>query len=155
MSIAGGELGISHPQVNDFLSVTLDGTARSSVSSIEPFMVTDARGTGAGWEVSIQASQFREWDEGGYLAEARDLPLGSLALSDVSVSPQGTDSAVATVPSGPLVIDGRATSLAAAAPGTGMGSYVFTVGELTLTVPAGAYAARYRSEIAISVTSGP
>ena len=43
----------------------------------------------------------------------------------------------------------------AAADGSGQGSYVFTPGLLTLSVPASAYAGTYTSTVTVSVISGP
>ena len=154
--VSGGALGVSpEPAVADFVVVTLDGTARASTSSMDPFVVTDARGKGAGWSVTIQASRFREWDGTAYVTGARSLPMGSLAMPAPAVAAQGTDSPPPLVTSGPYAIDGATVTFATAVAGTGMGSYAFFPGDLVLTVPASAYATTYRSEIAISITSGP
>lgn len=154
--VSGGTLGLSPaPAVRDFVVVTLDGTARTTTSSMDPFLVTDARGTGAGWKVTVQASRLRQWDGAVYVAGGWSLPMGSLAMPAPSVAARGTDSAPPAVTSGPYVIDGATVTVATAGEGTGMGSYAFTPGELVLAVPARAYASTYRSEIAISITSGP
>lgn len=156
MVVTGGGLGISpQPAVSDFVMVALDGTARSTTSHMDPFVVTDARGSGAGWGVTIQASTFREWDGTAYISGGGSLPTGSLAMTSVLVAAEGTDSPPPLVAEGPYIIDGATVVLATAPGGTGMGSYGFTPGSLVLTVPAGAYAATYRSEIAISITSSP
>lgn len=156
MVVSAGALGLSpEPAVGDFVVVTLDGTVRTTTSSMDPFSVTDARGSGTGWKVTIQASRFRQWDGGAYVAGGRDLPAGSLAMPAPQVTAQGTDSAFPVVTPGPYAIDGATITVAVAGAGAGMGTYAFTPADLTLTVPAGAYAATYRSEIAISITSGP
>lgn len=156
VSVSGGALALSpDTAVHDFVIVTLDGTARSTTAHMDAFTVTDARGTGAGWDVAIQVSTFQEWNGSGYVARGRSLPSGSLAMSAPEVTRDGTDSPPPVVTPGPYTIDGATTIVASAPPGTGMGSYTFVPGDLVLTVPAGTYAATYRSELAISVISGP
>jgi hypothetical protein len=68
----------------------------------------------------------------------------------------GTGSAPPEVASGPSHIDGFSAVIARAAGGTGMGTYLFSApGPLILTVPASVYAGTYRSELSVSVISGP
>lgn len=156
VTVSPGALGMSpQPAVHDFVVVTLDGTTRTTTSRMDPFMVTDARGGGAGWDITVQASTFQEWNGTAYVATGRSLPTGSLAMPAPDVHADGTDSPPPVVTPGPFAIDGAIVILATAPPGTGMGSYSFVPHDLVLTVPASAYATTYRSEIAISVTSGP
>jgi len=77
--VSGGSLGLSSaPAVGDFVLVRLDGSARQTHAALDDFSVVDARGTGAGWTVSVQATQFREWDGTFYAADGKTLPKGSL-----------------------------------------------------------------------------
>lgn len=154
-TVSAGALALSPAPVILGFSVTLDGTARSMASSMDGFAVTDARGTGAGWAVTVQATTFREWDGAAYVAGGRTLPNGSLAMAAPAVAPTGTDSPGPVVAPGSQAIDGATIVLARAAADTGMGTYTFTPGDLALTVPASTYAGTYRSEIAVTVASGP
>lgn len=156
VSISGGALTVTAPEVNEFPTVILDGTAQTVHAPLEPFTVTDARGTGHGWTVSLQATPFREWDGTGYVTDGRALPPGSLLLEGLSVTADGTDSDGPTVVAGPYVLDGPAVTVATATAGSGMGTFTFDpTAALAVSVPAHAYARAYRSELSISVTSGP
>ena len=74
-----------------------------------------------------------------------------------TVAANGTSSGVPTIIAGPYTIDsGSAVKIASAAADNGMGVYNFTQGgTLTLSIPANAYAASYRSEVTVSAVSGP
>lgn len=138
--------------VSDFAPVTLDGTTKTTTATMSDFSVTDAGG--AGWHVTVQATQFREFDvvAGQYVTGGRTLPAGSLTMSAPTVTPAA---ASITVPAGPHAIDGASVQLASAAAGT-TGTYDFTQGgPLTLALSASAYARTYRSEVTIAVASGP
>ena len=156
VAVSAGALGVSAPAVNDFAVVVLDGAAQTAHTSLQPFSVTDARGSGQGWTLSLQATPFREWDGTAYVPDGKTLPPGSLTLAGVSVTAAATDSDAPTVVAGPYPLDGPAVTVAAAAAGAGMGTFTFEpTGELAVAVPAHAYARAYRSELSISVASGP
>lgn len=152
----GAGLTLALPTVGDFGVVTVDGTARPAEARFGPFTVTDARGSGDGWTVTVQGTPFRAWDGAGYVPGGASLPPGSLTLPGLAVVADGTDSPAPAVAAGPYTLDGTAATVAHARPGTGMGRYTFTpTARLHVTVPAGAYAGRYRSAVSVSVTSGP
>jgi hypothetical protein len=145
-----GSLDVTTPDVDDFADITLNGTALTTTATMETFTVTDSRGTGVGWNVTVQATQFMS---GGHT-----LPLGSVSMPQPNVAkstPQST--ALPAIMSGPYAIDGiSAVKIAsAAADGSGEGSYIFTPGLLTLSVPASTYAGTYTSTVTVSVISGP
>lgn len=153
---AGSGVTVDVPAVGDFGVVTLDGAARSAEARFGPFTVTDARGSGQGWTVTLQGTAFRAWDGTGYVPGGAFLPSGSLILPGLAVTPDGTDSPAPGVAAGPYPLDGAAVTVAQASPGTGMGRYTFTpTAGLTVIVPASASAGRYRSTVSVSVTSGP
>jgi hypothetical protein len=138
--------------VSDFAPVTLDGTAKTTTAPMSNFSVTDA--SGGGWHITVQATQFREFDgvTGQYIAGGKTLPPGSLTMPAPTVIPAA---ASITIPAGPHAIDGASVLLATAAANT-RGTYNFTHGgPLTLILPSSAYARTYRSEVLIAVTSGP
>lgn len=156
VSVWSGSLAVTAPAVNDFALVTLDGTAQVAHAPLEQFSVTDARGSGRGWTLTLQATPFREWDGTGYVSGGKGLPAGSLGLDGLTVVAHGTDSRPPVVSPGPYRLDGPAVTVATAPAGTGMGTFVFeATTSLAVAVPAHAFARTYRSELAISVTSGP
>ncbi len=158
ITINGGSLNLSAVTLSDFAPVTLSGSATTAMTTMNPFTVTDASGTGAGWNVTVQATQFKEYVGGTYVSGGKTLALSSLSMAAPTVAANGTSSAAPAMTSGPYVIDsGSAVKIASAAVGNGMGAYDFTPGAngLTLSIPANAYATSYRSEITVSAISGP
>ena len=159
VTITGGSLAITNPAVANFSGVTLNGEAQSATAVMDGFSVTDARATGAGWNVTVGASQFAEWDGTEYVASGRTLPASSLSMPLVSVAKGDVSSSgLPSITAGPYTIDsGSSVEIAsAAADGSGMGDYDFTQGgSLTLSVPASAYATTYRSTVTVSVATGP
>ncbi|MBA3432219.1 MAG: hypothetical protein H0U16_12165, partial [Actinobacteria bacterium] len=92
-----------------------------------------------------------------YVPLGKQLPASALSMPAPSVSPNGTTSASPSITSGPYTIDsGSAVKIASAATNAGMGTYDFTQGgSLTLSVPADATAATYRSDVTFSTVTGP
>lgn len=158
IDVIGGTLSVTNPTVADFANLTLDGTAQTVTTSMDNFAVTDARGTGAGWRVQVNATQFCEWDallSTCVLLDGKTLPTGSLSMPAPSVAANGTTSPVPSLTSGPYAIDGSTVTIASAAADEGMGMYDFTTGNLSLSVPASAYARTYKSTVTVSTISGP
>lgn len=149
-------LNITAITVSDFTPVTLSGTLTTTTATMSDFSVTDSRGTGEGWNVVVQGTTFAEWNGASYVAGGRTLPPGSLSMTAPSVSSTEASPSPPAMTAGPYPIDGYAVKIASAAAGSGQGTYTFTQsGPLTLTVVAAAYARIYRSEITVSVASGP
>jgi hypothetical protein len=111
------------------------------------FTVTDATGSGAGWHVTVQATQF---DNGS----GDTFPQGSLSMDEPGVA--GADPPSMT--GGPYDIDvAGAVTIASAIAGDGMGAYNFTPGAsgLTVTIPATALVDTYTSTVTVDLISGP
>lgn len=156
ITINGGTLNISAMTVGDFAPVTLTGSVTNVTAGMTPFTLTDARGLGAGWNITVQATQFREYLAGAYVGSGKTLATSSLSMPQPTVAANGTSSAVPTITSGPYTIDsGSAVKIASAAADAGMGAYNFSPEDLTLSIPANAYATTYRSEVTVSAVSGP
>jgi hypothetical protein len=146
--VTGGNLGITTPAAGDFIGVSLDGTAQQTTASLAGFSVTDPRGTGSGWHVTAQATQFT--------GSSHNLAASSLTMSQPSVTPNGTTSPAPTVATGPYMIDvASAVQIASADTDQGMGQYDFGATTLTLTIPANTYADTYNSTVTISVVTAP
>ena len=155
--VSAGSLSITSPTVANFTAVTLDGTAETTTAAMDAFSVTDARGTGAGWNTTVQATQFAEHNGTIYVASGKTLAQNSLSMPAPTVAANGTDSANPTITAGPYSIDDTAAvKVASAATNDGMGTYNFTQsGPLTLSIPSTAYATTYRSDVTVSVVTGP
>jgi hypothetical protein len=146
----GGTLAVTTPTVGDFTGVTLNGSAQSTTASMGTFNVIDARGTGVGWNVTVQATQFT--------MSGHTLPMDSISMPAPTVAKiAATSGNTPSITTGPYLIDDASAVkiTSAAADGTGMGSYTFTPGALTLSIPANAYAGTYTSTVTVSVVTGP
>lgn len=155
-SVYAQSLGITSVTVTDFSSVSLGGSLSKTTATMSDFSVSDTRGTGEGWNVVVQGTAFAQWNGTAYVGGGKKLPAGSLSMPAPTVSSSEATPAPPTVTPGPYLIDGHAVKIASASPGAGQGTYSFTqTGPLTLTVVAAAYEGTYRSEITVSVASGP
>jgi hypothetical protein len=158
ITITSGTYSMTEMTVADFTGVTLDGVATYDHSRPSDFSVTDLRGLGSGWNITVQATQFREYIGGGYVASGKKLAPSSLSMPNPTVEYDGTGSPGPTIVAGPYIIDsGSAVKIATAAVGDGMGKYDFTQDSegLSMSIPANADAGSYRSEITVSLVNGP
>jgi hypothetical protein len=153
--VTGGSLEIDDLLIADFNPITLDGTTQDTSAVVTAMALTDSRGTGDGWNVSLKASQF---EHGTILGEK--LPLDSLALGTVSiVEKEGVTGSTAIA--GIAILGGTIDNVAGVvilnAPGDeGMGTYTVNMEDMTLTLkPATTYAGTYTSTVTMTFTSGP
>jgi len=141
-------------------SVSYSTSAQPS-SGTMTLTATDGSGTNAGWNVTIQASDFG-WSAGGTGAvggtaiPAADFSLTSAAAPTLTdggqpVDPTGGPLVPATSPLGTL---DQPRKVMQANPGFGSGSYAQTLG-VRLDIPARSTAGTYTSTFTVSITSGP
>lgn len=150
VTIIGGDLTITNPAASDFPATTLTGTRQTKRADLEAFTVNDARGTGLGWSVFAQATQFKD------ATGTKTFDRGSLTMSKPTVAADGTTSASPTVNDGPYTIDALLpVKVTSAGVNTGMGKYDFGATTLGLTIPADVYATTYSSDVTISVVAAP
>jgi hypothetical protein len=143
-----GASGISlNLPANPSLSSSLDGSDQT-VSYSPVLGVVDARGSGAGWNLQISATDFS--DGAGH----------SLAAGQVSATAQAChsgSSCTAAVNSGislPLSIGSTAAKFFSAAALSGLGKIDVTP-TVNVTVPGNAYAGTYTSTVTLAAVSGP
>ncbi|HUR18392.1 MAG TPA: WxL domain-containing protein [Acidimicrobiales bacterium] len=158
--VTGGSLGITTaPLAGNFAGVTLDGTAKTTTASFDNFEVNDARGSGDGWNVTVQATTMAEHDGSDYVASGKTLPADSLSLATATVVADGTTSGAPTMTAGSYSLTTSAVKIASAAVDAGMGKYDIsfagTNADLTLSVPSNAYAKTYRSDLTLTLASTP
>jgi hypothetical protein len=144
---------LTSPTVATFTAVVLNGTPQTTTAAVASFTVADLTLSGAGWHVTVAATQLCEQAAPATCASPnpKKLPIGSLDHSAPTVS--GTP----PLPSvfAPTGIDGSSAKLASAAAGTGGGTFIFGTSTLTLRIPANAYAKTYFSAVTYTVASGP
>ena len=128
------------------LSDTLDGTDQT-VSWSALLGVVDARGTGAGWNLTMSATTF---DDGS----GHTLAPGT--VSGVSASCHGGNSCTAASNSitYPLTLSGTAAKFFNAATNSGMGKVNVTP-SVDVAIPGNAYAGTYTSTVTLAAVSGP
>jgi hypothetical protein len=160
ITLTGGSLAFStSPSASDFASTALTGAQQTVRTNFATWAVNDARGTGAGWHVTFQASQFT-----GPGGTPPTLPLSSLSLSEPAVmTPNlGNLATAPTVQCTPsCVLDsGSAASIAKAATSAGQGTWTMNQtnllgGDLALTIPPNAAADTYTSTLTFTLATGP
>jgi hypothetical protein len=147
-TVTGGDLDITIPVAGDFEEAFITGADQTTEASLGTFNVSDLTGTGDGWAIQAQATQFD--------GASHDLPLGSLSMSQPGVTSLGTDSPDPDIEVGPYVIDAvTAVPLAAAGANEGMGVYTFGATDLTLALDAAVFEDAYDSTVTISLVSAP
>jgi hypothetical protein len=132
----------SNPSVSD----TLDGTDQT-VSWSALLGVVDARGTGAGWNLTMSATSFSD-GSGHTLAPG--------TVSGVTTACQGGNSctAASNAITYPLTLSGTAAKFFNAAANSGMGKVNVTP-SVDVAIPGNAYAGTYTSTVTLAAVSGP
>jgi hypothetical protein len=163
VSVQSGSLAITTPSASvDFGTVTVDGTVQTVTASLGTMNASDYRGTGEGWNVTVQATQFSQT-----IGAMKTLPQNSLTLTSVDTisASDGNSSPVPTSPAGPFIIDGvSSVNILSAALSEGMGAYDVTfpanVLELAVDTSAGVVDAAnnptvYTSTVTWTIATGP
>ncbi len=157
VTISGGSLSETAATVS-LSGVTLDGTDQTSTSAYtaNTWTVTDARGTGAGWNVVIDSTDF---DDGG--SNSIDISVAGnefkiqltadhITVTAGSAAPTSSVTSLTAIPTNPSTMK----ILSAAADGTGMGKYSLQP-NFELGVAAETYAGSYTATLTLSATTGP
>jgi WxL domain surface cell wall-binding len=156
VTLTGGTLSFSTtPSAANFPTTPLTGTQQTIHTELASWGVTDARGTGGGWHVTFQASQFS--GAGGIT-----LPTGSLSMTAPLVTPNGVNLAAPPLVQGAtFTLDGgSAVGIVHALELTGQGAWSMAQsnllgGDLALTIPANAAAGTYTSSLTFTLAAGP
>lgn len=153
VTVAAGALTLSSGP-GPSLALRLDGTDRPQSTTFS-VQVTDATGSGAGWQLQMTSTRFAMSGP-----KPRTLPVDALTVTGVTIAcAQGTCTNPVNTVSYPLHIPiGDASvapvTLVGAAPDSGMGSFIVTP-RLEMTIPANAYAGAYTATMTLSIVSGP
>ena len=143
-----GTAGISlNLPSNPSVSSTLDGTDQT-VSYAPLLGIVDARGNGAGWNLTISATTFS--DGSGHTLAAGQVSSVAAACRAGSTCTAATSSGI----SYPLTIGGTASKFFNAAVNTGLGKIDVTP-TITVAVPGNAYAGTYTSTVTLAAVTGP
>lgn len=167
LDITGGSLAfINSTPANFTKSLTLNG-ADQTVNVVEPFDVSDATGSGDGWNIQLASSAFAN-GTGTPAACSSAAPCylpttATVVSSTPTVScDSGSTCTVAsnsisypyTMPAADGSVATTATKMYDAAVNTGMGNMTVTP-TMVITVPGNAYSGTYTATIDASLVSGP
>lgn len=156
VTITGGSLSFSTANIS-LSAVTLDGTDQTSTSPFgdNSWTVTDARGTGGGWNVTIDSTDFTGGTNPIDISAAGSefkIQLTNISVTAGSDAPTSLVSSLTTIPTAPAA----ALKFLSAADtgGVGMGSYSVQP-NFELGVAAETYAASYSATLTLTGSSGP
>jgi hypothetical protein len=129
------------------LTDTLDGTDQTA--NYAPVLgVIDARGTGAGWNITVAATTFS--DGFGHTLAPGTVSSVSSACHAASTCTAATSSGITY----PLTIGGTAAKFFNAATSTGLGQVDVTP-SIDVLIPGNAFAGTYTSTVTIAAATGP
>lgn len=144
------------------LTATLTGSQITTSANWAIGDVTDARGTGAGWNVSMTLQQFKEFDtlNNAYVTNGKTLNTGSLKVTSAptitKIDATSSETTTITPVAESTELDtGSAVKLLSAKVDGGMGSYSFGNLGVTLTLPANAYAKTYKTTATVTLNEAP
>jgi hypothetical protein len=135
------------------ISDTLDGSDQT-VSYSVPLTVIDARGTGAGWNLTLTSTTFN--NGAGQTLATNASTVASVAMACNS---GGTCTNPTNAITYPVTVPAAATAPAAvkvfnAAANTGMGRFTVTP-TINVAIPGNSYAGSYTSTLTVAAVSGP
>ena len=145
-TVSTGSLSLTHAATAS-LSSTLDGTDQT-VTYSPVLSVVDSRGTGAGWNLTVSATNF---SDGSGHTLAPGTITGATAVCKAGNSCTAATSSGITYP---LTVNGTAAKLFNAALNTGLGKIDVTP-TFAVSVPGNAYAGTYTSTVTLASVSGP
>jgi hypothetical protein len=145
-TVTGGSLSLTGAAPANFAGKSITGVDQTTTAALATFSVSDLTGSGSGWHVTVEASQF---------TGDHDLAAGSLSMSQPTVASPDTTSPDPTVVTGPYIIDDGAVSITSADTDEGMGTYNFGATTLTLALPADVFADDYASTLTVTIVSAP
>jgi hypothetical protein len=142
-----GTAGLSlNLPANPSISDTLDGTDQT-VTYGPVLGVVDARGTGAGWNVTISATNFSD-------GAGHSLAPGTVTAAAQACHAASTCTAATNSITYPLTIGGTAAKAFNAAVATGLGKVDVTP-TVSVSIPGTTFAGTYTSTVTLAVATGP
>lgn len=152
-SVLGGSLSLTTSAIPSF-SATLNGSNQTKTFTI-PSVLSDTRGTGAGWNTTITSTQYTTGVGG------KTLPTNASTVTSLAQACQATKTCTNPTNSVTLPVSVPAGSIAPtavkyhnAAVDTGLGEFDHTP-TISVAIPGNAFAGTYTSTITLAVVSGP
>ncbi len=147
-TVSGGNLTASVSGAS-LSGVTIDGVnAQVASGATQEWSITDARGTGQAWSLSVSATDLTS-AAGSVESIARTIPASALTLTPGAVTAgPGADAATGISTSTVTLADSSQTLISA--PGAHKGTYSIGASTFELTVPANAYRSNYSAAVGSS-----
>jgi hypothetical protein len=156
VTITGGSLSFTGDNVT-LSEVTLDGTDQTSTSaySANSWSASDARGTGAGWNVTIESTDFSDGTHTIDISESDQefkiqLEASHITVVNGNTAPTSQVTSLTAIPT----TGGSALKFLSAAVDAGMGVYTIQP-NFELEVLAETYAGSYSATMTITESTGP
>jgi hypothetical protein len=135
------------------ISDTLDGTDQTVAYTV-PLNLTDARGSGAGWNLTLTSTTFT--DASSHTLSTTASTVASVAMACVAGNSCTSATNAITYP---VTVPAATTAPAAvkifnAAANTGMGKLTVTP-TINVAIPGNSYAGTYTSTLTVAAVSGP
>lgn len=140
-----GALSVSITDVVDFAEITYANTERTVSGASLSVTAVDDTGAGAGWNVTIGASNFTS------ATTASVIPAAGLTLTSGTLANNTQGNAVSPGTVATSVTLSSTQTLMTAAAGQGNGSFTLPL-SASLTVPAGTLAGTYTSTLTVTIT---
>ncbi len=148
VTVVGGSLTNTANAVN-LGSVTLNGTDQEKAATpTTPWNATDARGTGAGWNVTISCTDF-SGSAGSIAVSNFRVDIAAAAIVPVGGNTPPTTQVPSAVP-----LSASPLKVLSAALTAGQGSYNYSP-DFLLTVPASTPQGSYTANMTVTINSGP
>jgi hypothetical protein len=154
VTITGGSLTSDADDVA-LAEVTLDGTDTTGTSTSDEWDITDARGTGAGYCVTIDAT---DWSDGSHTLDIsesdEEFNITILDGGTTTVAGDDTNKPASQVSTQTAITTNPATlNIMSAGTDEGMGHYTYEP-DFEQEVPAETYAGSYTTTITVTANSG-
>ena len=141
------------PQGVSFAGITLDGTNKpNQAGSTTQWTAKDPTGTGAGWHVTVSATNFA--NAGGKTIAVEGFDMKMNAVSKLDESSNALPSVAPTFDGVFAPLSAAPQQILSAALDEGMGYYGFTP-DFQLDVPASTYAGDYTSTLTVQIVAAP
>ena len=162
VSYSAGSLSGGAISYGDFSGITLNGARQTTTATWSIANITDARGSGNGWNLSLTLTPLKEYNAstGAYVTGGKTLPASSVTVivpptvSQVDLSSSAPNT-ITPVGAGTALDTGSAVKLLSASLDGGMGEFSFGSMTVSLATGASTFAGAYKTSATLSLDDTP
>jgi len=154
VNVLPGNLSMTDLGATSFEDAHLSGVTQTITSGMPTTVtLTDATGSGAGWNVSMQATPFTNAAATGTI---KTLSPGSLTLGDITVTPKDDSKPIVASAASGAIDNETGVTILTAGTDEGMGTYDISMTAMSLKLLVSeTKAGTYTSTITTTLTAGP